>query len=86
MVDSHGYCSKSPNWGLFPFQMAVSWLINGGDPNYLLTGIILQVRWIPEEENISFLRTMISSSMLGFKDFSAYGKLHKVKNPQSNEV
>ena len=23
--------------------MAVSWLINGGDPNYLLTGMILQV-------------------------------------------
>ena len=21
--------------GLFPFQMAISWLINGGDPNYL---------------------------------------------------
>ena len=26
-----------------PIQMAVSWLINGGDPNYLLTGMILQV-------------------------------------------
>ena len=26
-----------------PFQMAVSWLINGGDPIYLLTGMILQV-------------------------------------------
>ncbi len=26
-----------------PFQMAFSWLINGGDPNHLLTGMILQV-------------------------------------------
>ena len=25
-----------------PFQMAVSWLLNGGDPNHLLTGMILQ--------------------------------------------
>ncbi len=31
--------------GLFHFQMAFSWLINGGDPNYLLTGMILQV-WV----------------------------------------
>ena len=31
--------------GLDPFQMAVSWLINGGDPSYLLTGMILQVGW-----------------------------------------
>ena len=29
--------------GIFPFQMGVSWLINGGDPNHLLTGMILQV-------------------------------------------
>ena len=28
---------------LFPFQMAFLWLINGGDPNHLLTGMILQV-------------------------------------------
>ena len=27
-----------------PLQMAFSWLINGGDPKYLLTGMILQVR------------------------------------------
>ena len=26
-----------------PFQMAFSWLINPGDPNHLLTGMILQV-------------------------------------------
>ena len=29
--------------GLFPFQMAFSWLIHGGDPNYLPTGMILQM-------------------------------------------
>ena len=28
--------------GLFPFQMGCLWLINGGDPNHLLTGMILQ--------------------------------------------
>ena len=27
-----------------PFQMAFLWLINGGDPNYLLTGMILQAK------------------------------------------
>ena len=26
-----------------PFQMAFLWLINGGDPNYLLSGMILQL-------------------------------------------
>ena len=37
--------SKSPKdrVGLDPLQMAVLWLINGGDPNYFLTGMILQV-------------------------------------------
>ena len=30
--------------GLFPFQMAFSWIIHGGDPNHVkLTGMILQV-------------------------------------------
>ena len=29
--------------GLFSLQMALFWLINGGDPNYLLNGMILQV-------------------------------------------
>ena len=29
--------------GLLSFQMAISWLINGGGPNHLLTGMILQV-------------------------------------------
>ena len=28
---------------LGPFPMAFSWLIKGGDPNYLLNGVILQV-------------------------------------------
>ena len=27
--------------------MAVSWFINGGDPNHLLTGMILQVDHLP---------------------------------------
>ncbi len=36
--------NKSPWLGLWdPFQMAFLWLINGGDPNHLLTGMILQV-------------------------------------------
>ena len=30
-------------WLWDPFQMTFPWLINGGDPNYLLTGMILQV-------------------------------------------
>ena len=48
--------NKSPNWGLFPFQMAFSWLINGGDPNHLLTRMILQVNlsFFPEAELIGF--------------------------------
>ena len=29
-----------------PFQLAFLWLANGGDPNHLLTGMILQV-WRP---------------------------------------
>ena len=29
--------------GLLPFQMVFPWLIIAGDPNYLLTGMILQV-------------------------------------------
>ena len=42
------------NGGNFPFQMAVSWLINRGDPNRLLNGMILQVkallsRWFSEK-------------------------------------
>ena len=33
--------------GLFPFQMACLWLINGGDPNHLSKSdrMILQVLW-----------------------------------------
>ena len=29
------YLEDHPIVGLFPFQMGVSWLINGGDPNHL---------------------------------------------------
>ena len=30
-----------------PFQMAFLWPINRGDPNYLLSGVILQVENLP---------------------------------------
>ena len=35
MVNNHGdrFCPKF--LGLFPLQMVFSWLVNGGDPNYL---------------------------------------------------
>ena len=33
--------SKSPNWGYSPSKWH-TWRINGGDPNYLLSGMILQ--------------------------------------------
>ena len=36
--------SKSPNWGCSLYKWP-KWLINGGDPNHLLTGMILQVWW-----------------------------------------
>ena len=42
---THGYCSKSPKdrvMGQIP-NGRYSWLINGDDPNHLLTGMILQV-------------------------------------------
>ena len=32
-----------------PFQIALFWLIHGGDPNHLLTGMILQVRYFPQK-------------------------------------
>ena len=44
VVNNHGDRCCPLRIGLWdPLQMAVSWLINGGDPNYLLTGMILQV-------------------------------------------
>ena len=40
----HNHSSfSSPKDRVVGLQMAVLWLINGGDPNYLLTGTILQV-------------------------------------------
>ena len=56
MVDNYGskwlitMVTVSPqDLGLWDrFQMTVSWLINGGDPNYLLTGMILQVEEHPK--------------------------------------
>ena len=33
-------------WRIFPFQMGKTlWLLNGGDPNHLLIGMILQGCW-----------------------------------------
>ena len=42
---------RSPKSGFFPFQMALFWLTNGGDPNHLLHRMLFQVaglrmRWI----------------------------------------
>ena len=37
MVNNHGDRFRLQFLGLFPLQMAFSWLINGGDPNYVLT-------------------------------------------------
>ena len=34
--------NKSPNWGDSPSKWP-KWLINGGDPKHLLSGMILQV-------------------------------------------
>ena len=44
----------SPLVGLWdPLQMAVSWLVNGGDPNHLLSGVILQVLVPSMQTNIA---------------------------------
>ena len=47
VVNNHGPmgdCFRPLRIGLWdPFQTAFFWLTNGGDPNYLLTGMILQV-------------------------------------------
>ena len=43
MVHNHGDRFRPLSRDSFPFQMGIAWLINGGDPNQLLTGMILQV-------------------------------------------
>ena len=43
VVNNHGDRFRPLRIGLFLFQMAFSWRINGGDRNYLLIGMILQV-------------------------------------------
>ena len=46
MVNNHGDRCKSPITvvvGPLPNGRTL-WLINGGDPNYLISGVILQVR------------------------------------------
>ena len=46
MVNNHGDRKSPKDLGLWdPFQMAFLCLINGGDPDYLLSGMILQVTW-----------------------------------------
>ena len=46
MVSNHGDRFRPLNGGYgTPYKWPkFKWLINGGDPNYLLTGMILQVR------------------------------------------
>ena len=63
MVNNHGD-RKSPIPGVVPLTNGrTSWLINGGDPNHLLTGVILQVGlWLVSEKGCSgLLRYMLGS-------------------------
>ena len=53
IIPVHNYHNdrRSPKSGFFPFQMALFWLTNGGDPNHLLHRMLFQVaglrmRWI----------------------------------------
>ena len=43
MVNNHGDRKSHKDRVVGPFQMAFLWLINGGDPNHLLGGMILLV-------------------------------------------
>ena len=49
--------------GSFQLQMAFSWRINGGDPNYLLTGMILQVPPCPSLIGYIFFYLKIDDEM-----------------------
>ncbi len=46
VVNNHGDWFRPPNWGYGTPSIhgRTSWLIHGGDPNCLLTGMILQVK------------------------------------------
>ena len=41
-MEDHPRTRIRGSWTMDPFQIAFLWLINGGNPNYLLTGMILQ--------------------------------------------
>ncbi len=43
MVNNHGDRKSPKDRVVGPLPNGHSWLINGGDPNHLLTGMILQV-------------------------------------------
>ena len=44
MVNNHGDRFRPLDLGLWdPFQMVFAWLVNGGGPDHLLSGMILQV-------------------------------------------
>ena len=80
MVNTVTIVSKSPKWGYSPYKWP-KWLINGGDPNYLLSGMILQVG----EDEISFLgapaswqvQLLIFGSVIGGLGPNDLGFVHK---------
>ena len=58
--DNHGDCFCCPVNGFFgPLPNGHSWLIHGSDPNYLLSGMILQV--IPSKNGM-FKPPMLNSA------------------------
>ena len=46
MANSHGDRKSPKDRVVGPLPNGHSWLINGGDPNHLLPGMILQVRTV----------------------------------------
>ena len=57
--NNHGDCCCPVNGVLGPLPHGHSWLIHGGDPNYLLSGMILQV--IPSKNGM-FKPPMLNSA------------------------
>ena len=53
---------KFPKWGCFLFQMAFPWLTSGGDPNHLLTGMILHVPAVSMNKSFLVRPPIIASS------------------------
>ena len=70
MVSNHGD-RKSLNGGNFPFQMGVLWLINRGDPNHLLNGMILQVG-CPAGSDRNYFVSWVVSPTQGTKSTDFY--------------